>query len=144
MEIINNTGFPVLPLFGRLTRDRETFGLVVKGTFDLLEDGTVRRAASQQELADTDDFGDGDPVGASPRYESDLATWKPRADLLLVGSAKAPDAKPVRSLRVTFAVGSFQKSLRVTGPRRWIGVAPGFIYLKSRASPFARLPLNYE
>jgi uncharacterized protein YjbI with pentapeptide repeats len=50
-------------------------------------------------------------------YTSDFVPYKPRADVLLIGSAHAPGSTLVRALRVSLRVGTLTKSLAVVGDR---------------------------
>ncbi|MBK9259442.1 MAG: DUF2169 domain-containing protein [Polyangiaceae bacterium] len=47
------------------------------------------------------------------RVPNDVVPYKPRADVLLVGHAYAPDKQPVRSLVTRFVVGAMDKSIEV-------------------------------
>ena len=67
-----------------------------------------------------------DPKSAL-RYASDFAVYKPRADLLLLGTAHAPDGLAVPSIDVAFRVESFVKPLRIVGERAWHQTEDGTI-----------------
>lgn len=56
-------------------------------------------------------------------YPSDFAEYKPRADVMLRGTCHAP--KGATTCHVGFAVGAFEKRLRVTGPRVWVDRVAG-------------------
>ena len=84
---------------------------------------------------------DEDMVGG-PRYSSDFAYFKPRADLLLVGKCYAPNGEELLAQQCTFRVGSYAKSLTVSGDRIWkkgvLGSTP------SDPKPFKEIALRYE
>src|SRR6185369_6705902 len=81
----------------------------------------------------------GDPTSSCMRFESDLAAYKPRCDLVLHGDAHAPMGRPTERWTVRVCVSAprspraplsgwskelpmdpiCDKSLVVTGPRRW-------------------------
>ncbi len=108
MDIQNQTPFEFLPLPGYDKDGGEVFTLVLKGTFVLAARQALVPAPVQRPLALTDEHY-GEP-GASPvRCESELALFKPSCDLVLVGSAWAPDGKPTRKIPVAFGVGGTVK-----------------------------------
>jgi len=90
---------------------------------------------------DTWDLEDIDRLGPLT-YSSDFADWKPRADLLLTGTCHPPRGADV-TCSVRFAVGSWSKSLRVTGPRTF---KPGLLLggALSDPQPFTHMPLTWE
>ena len=102
---------------------RDKLTLIVKGTFDVLADGRTRLAKAQLPLGGDEPEGpDGDP--ALIRYESDLVPFKPRTDLLCVGSAHAPGGQPVTTLAARFGLADRPKEIRVLGERRLRMVGP--------------------
>lgn len=52
---------------------------------------------------------------------SDLAPFKRRADVLVVGHAFAPERRPVGSLVARVVVGEVDKAIAVFGDRAWTG-----------------------
>src|SRR5262245_53877319 len=56
------------------------------------------------------DIYDADDPSRCLRYGSDLAPFKPRADVLLVGNAHAPHGTPVTNLRVRIGLGKLSKT----------------------------------
>ncbi len=115
--------------------------VVAKGTFDLVPGGGAKRTETQAPL-----LGDV-PVGQLPRrstrYESDFAPFKPRADLLCVGSAHPPDGKHTNCV-VSFGVGSFQKRILVVGDRTWkLGIGR-LNNTPTSAAPFTSMPISYD
>jgi len=70
---------------------------------------------------------------------SDVAPFKRRADVLLVGSAFAPGGRPVRTLTVRLAVAGMEKTIEVHGPRLFTLAGE----LREGAA-FTRMPLRYE
>ena len=75
-------------------------------------------------------------------YPSDFAPLKPRSDLLIVGTAHAPNAAPTQALNVRYRMGAYSKSLRVVGDRIWKQGSLGEASL-SGPLPFAAMPLSY-
>jgi hypothetical protein len=81
----------------------------------------------------------------SPRFESDRVPFKPRADIVMVGRARAPARKRVTRLDVTLRVGSCSKTVRVIGDRHW--VFPSRLAVVPRISaprPFQVMDLVYD
>src|SRR5687768_223623 len=88
----------------------------VKATFSLAH-GPVAALAPAQEGAWDDVYWDKN-ASSSLVTPSDDVPLKPRADILLVGSAFA--RSPVESMVVRLRVDGFSKALRVTGDRAWV------------------------
>jgi hypothetical protein len=80
----------------------------------------------------------GDPAASSLRSASDVHLGKPGTDVLLVGSAHAPQGRAVVQMTVAMSVAGRQQSIRVTGDRAWRGGSP------SEAQPFVSMPLMWE
>lgn len=142
MQIHNETPFQFGLATGRLDPRQQVLAFVVKGTFDL-EPGAPARPAAEQLLPTGDEpyDPDADPPG-SLRYEHDFALFKPRADVLVVGTAHAPGGRPAAAFEVAMRVGSLAKRLRVVGERSW---RAGFLGGKvTEPEPFVTLPLRYE
>jgi uncharacterized protein YjbI with pentapeptide repeats len=113
---------------------------IVKGTYKLRPGQPATREGVELEPFAGDVHHDEDDA-KSLKYASDFAPMKPRADLLLVGSAHAPGGVPVRSVNVRFGLGEFSKSIEVLGNRTW---ESSFSSKTSPAELFAALPLVYE
>ncbi|MBK9965080.1 MAG: DUF2169 domain-containing protein [Holophagales bacterium] len=62
------------------------------------------------------------PYGTFP---GEIASRKPKTDVLVLGKAKAPGGEAVRQMTVSVSVGSFRNSLAVFGDRRWERSAGG-------------------
>ena len=140
MEIINQTPFLFAPIAGRIGFPGHSLTLIVKGTFDLVPQGTAK--ISEEQLYPTGDllYPDDDEGQGSRFYESDFAFYKPRADLLLVGKCHAPGGRPVPACKVSFGVGGHSKTLGVFGDRRWNPLTRTI----SDPTPFTRMTLRYE
>jgi len=139
VELINGTPFPA-QLIALPDRDgAETLVAILKGSFEI-EDGACRRAEEQAEIVQADEPW-GEPGASSTRLESDLATFKPATDVVLLGHAYAPDAR-TRDLLVSLSVGPLRQQARVCGDRCW-RYALGFTRA-SAPQPFDRMPLLFE
>ncbi|MEO7206411.1 MAG: DUF2169 domain-containing protein [Steroidobacteraceae bacterium] len=116
--------------------------VVVKATFDVLDDGTCSLAAQQVPV-----FRLGQPWGSfgssSLKYEADLCGVKPCSDILVQGSAWVPEGRPASAVDVEMRVGTLVKRLHVFGDRVWergIGGSLGMSY----PIPFVSMPITYE
>ncbi|MBD3182226.1 DUF2169 domain-containing protein, partial [Candidatus Poribacteria bacterium] len=82
--------------------------------------------------------------GEGVKFESDIAPFKPRGDIVLVGKACAPGATSVGSMDVSLHVGNISKIIRVFGDRRWEYsgrlLSTGF----TDPEPFTEMELTYE
>jgi len=73
-------------------------------------------------------------------YPSDLADFKPQADVILRGTCHTPGKKRMTECPVRFGVGGWSKILRVVGHRVWMDGALG--PAMSDPVPFDRMPLD--
>lgn len=111
--------------------------VVCKATF-LLEPGEATLAAEQEPLNEEDNYWDDDPE-RSLYAASDIVPAKPRADILVVGNAYAPEGRPARSLVARVVVGDVDKSLEIVCDR---SLDPsGVIHEGAR---FTKMRLVYE
>jgi hypothetical protein len=142
MELLNGTPLNVASTIGLDPDGRERFVVVAKGTFQMPTDGgAVVRAATNHELVFADTF-TGEPGRSSMIYECDFAPQKARCDVLLLGTAYAPDGVPVERVPVGLRVGGLFKGFDVVGPRYWSGGVRGLV--PTPPQPFTALPLSYD
>jgi len=142
VELINATKMQAGYTLGMDPDGRERLVVVVKGTFRIPEaKGEPELADEQVPLVMADEF-TGEPGSSATLHESDYAPFKPRCDVLLNGSAHAPQGRPAKEVRVGLRVGSMQKSFNVVGDRHWdkglLSVAP------SHPVAFTRMPISYD
>ena len=77
--------------------------------------------------------------------ETDAVPFKPKTDIVLVGSAYAPGGKPVKAMEVSIRVGKIHKALRVIGDRKWL--FPTKLTMVPNVTdpePFTTMPLTYD
>lgn len=142
MNIINNTPFPVETMPFKGPDGLSFLAVLVKATFSIPEQG-LAVAADQQMPVEFGDIPYDTENGGSTRLEADVAPFKPRADIVLVGHAYAPAGQWVTGIDVSLRVGRLQKVLRVFGDRFWQTGA----FSSERATapkPFDKMPLVYE
>ncbi len=118
----------------------EVIVVVAKQRFAVDARGRVARApGAEVRVADVPW---GDPERSSIQLPSDLCLGKPSTDVLVSGSAMAPERAPARQLDVGLRVGPVQKTLRAFGPRVWYRGVAGLAL--SPPEPFEELPLCWE
>ena len=143
MELLNATKMIAGYTMGMKPDGRQLLVVVVKGTFMIPDrpDLEPQLAEKQTPLVMADTFS-GEPGFSSTVYESEYPPFKPRCDVLLLGSAYAPGGNPVSRVTVSLQVGSLKKSFDVVGKRTW---QPGLLGASATSSePFTVMPISYE
>ncbi len=143
MRIINETSFSVCTLFWEDLQQRAMLSVIVKSTF-AIQNGKAAAAADQAPVFTADQYYR-DDLAAPVRMEADTVSFKPAADIVLVGYAHAPRGRRVTQLEAILKVGNLQKSIRVFGDRKWrfaskLAGAPVF----TSPEPFQSMELTYE
>jgi hypothetical protein len=120
------------------------FTVLVKRTYQIIPGKPAMRAERDRPLTVTDEYYDeGDPQVNSIRFETDLAPFKLATDVVLIGTACAPGAVPVPSIKAAVSIGNHRKELLVTGDRTCefrAGAAPLF----TEPAEFACMDIRYE
>jgi hypothetical protein len=116
--------------------------VVVKGTFDILPDGTTRPAQEQVPVMMVP-LHRGDEATTSLAYDTDLQLAKPRTDVLVNGSAYAPGGRPSTRVNVGLSTPLGTKTLTVTGDRMWERDLVGGV-VATPPLPFVTMPIVYE
>lgn len=125
---------------------RPEMALIVRGTFALRHGGVAAPLEGIPQIAQgplqAETFRDGDDERLGDcLYPGDFADFKPRADVVLAGKCHAPGGRLVRDLSVRFAVGTWSKTLHVTGRRVWTEHVLG--RAASEPAPFVEMPLDW-
>ena len=143
MELINATRMVAGYTMGMEPSGRELLVVVIKGTFVLPRTGSERLqlAEKQLPLVMADTFS-GAPGLSAPIHEVDFAPRKKRVDILLIGSAYAPEGRPVKRLPVGLKVNGVAKSFAVVGMRCWRASSSGISV--SDPLPFTVMPITYD
>lgn len=115
---------------------------VVKGAYHIDVRGRLQLADAPATFVYADEH-HGDPGSSSLRFEADFAPFKPMTDVVVVGHAHAPDARPCLACDVALQVGRVTKMLRVHGPRVWTPGVLGLVPSKP-TQPFETMPLRWE
>lgn len=115
--------------------------VALKAAFDIRSDGSLRPSDEQVAPLLLPEYC-GEPGASSLRYDTDLVAPKPTTDIIVNGSAYAPNGRASSDFMVTMRVASIEKSLRVRGFRRWEASSSGLT--PSHAQPVTSVPLRYE
>lgn len=142
MEFVNSTRMEAGYTMGVDSSGRESLVVVIKGTFVLPSRGEqVRLHEEQVQLVMADTF-TGVPGLSAPAYEIDFAPRKSGCDVLLLGSAHAPQGRPVTRMQVGLQVGPVSKTIEVVGNRLWDA---GLTGIRATApEPFVQMPISYD
>lgn len=144
MEIVNPSGWPAATMLWEDLQGNPRLTAIVKLTFGWSEDGEVRPHGEPIPIFAADvPWEDERPT--SVRFESDRAPFKPRADVVLVGHARAPGGRPRDRFECALRVGKTAKQVLVTGDRHW--VFPNLFTLAphaTRPDPVREMELAYE
>ena len=143
MELINATRMVAGYTMGMEPSGRELLVVVIKGTFTLPKTSAepLRLAQEQLPLVMADTF-TGAPGFSAPVYEVDFAPRKPRVDVLLLGSAYAPDGRPATRVPVGLRVNGITKTFAAVGNRVWQAASSGVS--ASAPTPFTVMPIGYD
>jgi hypothetical protein len=139
-DLQNRTPFAFDALFVADEEGRPVVAPIVKATFDIAADGSLK-LADEQLPVDFTGRHHGEPAESSYRFEPDVAFTKLSTDVVLHGHANAPSARST-SVDVELRVGPVERRIRVSGDRVWVkrllGIAP------SAPERFEKVPLIYE
>jgi hypothetical protein len=142
VELINATRMVAGYSMGMEPSGRELLVVVIKGTFRLPKSGEeVRLHDQQQPLIMADTF-TGAPGFSATYCEVDFAPRKHRCDVLLQGSAYAPQGRPATRVAVGLRIGSWMKSFAVVGDRHWQAALASVT--ASAPEPFTVKPIGYD
>src|SRR5688572_6133403 len=114
----NRGGFQLESVFGGGPEGRTNLTLIAKGTWDLEAGEPCRPAESPLPVFLVDEHEDGDPRRPL-RFENDLAPFKPRTDVVLIGTAHSPGRRAVTEMTVGLRIAHLAWALKVTGNREW-------------------------
>ncbi|MFT3774516.1 MAG: DUF2169 domain-containing protein [Minicystis sp.] len=137
MEVVSACPLRVGSVLWKTATGALTLTVVAKATYDLCP-AESPLAPEQDEPTETDEFWD-DDERRSLHAPSDVAPFKRRADVILVGHAFAPGGQAVRSLIARVLVGEVDKSIEVFAERAF--ALDGSLREGAR---FAKMPLRWE
>jgi uncharacterized protein YjbI with pentapeptide repeats len=144
MDLVNETGLEAAWIVSQIEPPQHALTALVKGTFRL-QHGEAAVLAEEQ-LPLTGDTFEADDPARSLRYAFDFAPFKPRADVLLVGTCYPPGGRPAQSVKAGLRLGSLSKTLLVVGDRFWTGLTERLSGSGTVTAPrlFESMPLNWE
>ncbi|MGK0228504.1 MAG: hypothetical protein ACI9US_001162 [Gammaproteobacteria bacterium] len=116
--------------------------IIVKGAFRLAPGGSAQAIDNPDAARPTGEQYVDNNREASLRYDGDFALFKPRTDLLVVGTCYAPDQTATKSCNVSIGIGDRKKTLRVIGDRIWLKDKERI--KSSGPQPFTSMPLTAE
>ncbi|MGE0431412.1 MAG: DUF2169 domain-containing protein [Planctomycetota bacterium] len=145
MRVVNLTPYQWGPIATSRNPPQVELAICVRGVFVLEPERSQTAVASIDEAGciGGDIFApdDRDRTGAL-LYPTDLAPFKPAADVLLLGACHTPGGRPLTACTAAFAVGGLRRSFAVIGQRRW---QPGVVASRiSEPMPFTMMPLTWE
>ncbi|MDD5461291.1 MAG: DUF2169 domain-containing protein [Methylococcales bacterium] len=141
MDLINSTGMLAGYTMGMKPDGRELLVVAIKGTFTIPKQREELRLAEQQIPLIMADTFTGEPGFSAPFYEVDYSPIKYRCDVLLNGSAHAPQGHPTRTVQVGLRLGSLIKTFNVVGERYW---KAGITIAPSQPAEFTVMPISYD
>jgi uncharacterized protein YjbI with pentapeptide repeats len=141
IPVLSRTPLVLVTMPWQVRPPKDSLTVVVKGTFDLVPDAPAM-ARDPMDLPTGDVHEDGD-TAKSLSYASDFAIFKPRADLLVRGSAHG-GASGVTQVRFSFGRegSAIERRIAVFGDRRWRTGLGGSE--PTAPEPFDAIPLVYE
>ena len=135
MELLKDTPWELGWFAWRMAPARDVLVVVVKATWSL--GGPVAAPAASQRPLCGDVFADDDPT-QELLHPSDLAPFKPRGEVIALGSAHAPGEGAARAV-AAFRVGRVQRGVVVLGDRAWTALGvPG------EPAVFRAMPLSWR
>lgn len=135
--IINETGLAFLKTVYKISSGWKAT-LAVKGAFAIDPDNALQ--PEEDPLPSGDEYADRENI--LPVYDSDLALYKPRAEVLVVGRCFSSETRPVREIAVRIQVGPLSKTLVVMGDRKWTKTSFGATEM-SAPQPFQVMDISY-
>jgi hypothetical protein len=144
MEYRNFTQFPSLAYEGLDQYEQQFHVAVLRMTLEICPDNSLKFAEDQTELVVVDEYY-GEMNKSSVKQESDLVPFKPKCDVLFIGSAYAPGGKPASQFQVGIKItGSvtLDKRLVDTGASFW--EKEDSDWNLTELASITSLPLQYE
>ncbi|RWE75509.1 MAG: DUF2169 domain-containing protein [Mesorhizobium sp.] len=138
VELVNRTPFAAATHVQPDADGQEVLVAMFSASFEAPSQVAELKPAEIQLPVNFGDVPFGNPVLSSTRYEADIAPVKPSAEVIVNGTAYAPNGKPVKEMQVGLRIGDTRKVLNVVGDR----VYDSGNY--SAPHPFRTMPIVYE
>lgn len=138
-DVTNHTPFAALGYFLRDKSGAEHWVVAVRASFDVPSRGHCDIASAQTPVRLVPAYAD--DQAAEMLEDSDLQPFRPLTDVVLHGTATAPQARPQGVIPVTLRLGKIDKTLHCTGPRT--AIRNRFSYSLSDPEPISALSLGW-
>lgn len=135
LQLNNNTPFAAAIALFPNEQGVDTLYTIVKATFEFYPQLVL--APQQIEPQKKDEYS-GAPGESSLLTASDYHPGKAGTDIVMTGSACAPDQQEISQLDISLQIGRLCKTIRVFGERYWERGRP------TPAQSFSQMPLTYE
>jgi len=143
IDITNHTPF-LCDYLPHARRGKGAFvTVIVKGTFTMAPGQVAPVAEDQLPIAVSDAYTTEQDTPLL-HTESDLVPFKPRADVALIGTAYAPNRRPVSTLLTRLRVGRLEKSVAIVGDRYWDCPSKWSTPAMTQPVPFTSMALTYD
>lgn len=116
--VVNQSLYPVQAIEHRFYHGNRYHCVSAKVTLRWDDDGRLHPVPRQPEIAREDVWLD-QPERSSLVIASELIPYKPTTDILVTGSVRSPEGRPMRSWAGALIVNGREKRLRFHGPREW-------------------------
>lgn len=138
MEVVSECPLTVGSVLWQSGPKAWTLTFVAKATFVLAPGESPLSSRSQEDVYEHDGHWDDDPT-KSLTVAGDLAPFKRRPEVVIVGHAHAPDGKRIASLVTRLAMSTIDKAIEVRGDQSFM--RDGAL---TDPAPFKRMPLRWE
>lgn len=129
---------------GRNERNEHVFSVLVKRSYRIANGQVAARADTDAPFRLIDEYYDnGDPDWSTVKHEGELSPYKAVTDVVVIGTAHAPNGKPTDRMTVSVEVGERKKELVVTGDRR-CHHRPQMAPVFSEVLPFVEMEIRYD
>jgi hypothetical protein len=136
----NQTPFAAERTWVRDVNGAEVWITAIKGTFELTSYGQLSLADTQLPVTLAPSYQD--PQSSELLYDTDVPERKTATDVIVNGTAYAPDGRAMPQWKANLRVGPINKTLLITGPRFW---QKGLLSpTLSEPEPLQSLPLSYR
>ena len=143
IRINNTTPLPATTVFWQDAAGNPKLTVIVKATFQLDEQQQPQIAQSQWPILTVDQYY-ADDIQRPVRLENDLARFKPKADIVVVGKAYAPRGIAASEFSIGLKVGELRRIIRVFGDRYWVTSPDSTAVTATQPRAFTRMELTYE
>ncbi len=137
----NTTPFAAETSWTRDERGAEFWLVAIRACFEIDLEGRQSPAAKQTDVQRAPVFV-GDPSTSGLLSDSDFVLYKDGTDVLVEGSAYAPERRATTNCSVHLKVQTVDKKLNVLGERRLVKGLAGLSI--TRPEPFLEMPLTWE